>query len=125
MSQSYGCPRQHPHSCSNIESFPFLMFFAVLQRKHVRLAIKIAYLKAAAEDLRFCSSPLQFNRSDAIMIKIACAQAGSVSIKVHKSIGTSASEAMMREVEQLCDSIAGDTDALLHEAHAESVFYRL
>ena len=101
------------------------MLFAVLQRKQARLAIKIAYLMAAANDLRLHSSPFHFNRSDAIMIHIACAQAGSVSIKVHKSLGTPTAAAVMRETEQLCDRIACDTHALLNKAHAESVFYRL
>ena len=111
------------HRC-DLTPFPCFISFAEIQRKQARLAIKISYLNAAANGIRLSSPSLQFNRSDAIMIQIACAQAGSVSIKIHKNVGTSASEAVMRETEQLCDCIARDTEALLNMAHAESVFYR-
>ena len=111
------------HRC-DLKPFPCFISFAELQRKQARLAIKIAYLNAVANGIRLSSPSLQLNRSDAIMIQIACAQAGSVSIKIHKNVGTCASEAVMRETERLCDCIARDTQALLDMAHAESVFYR-
>lgn len=108
----------------SLQSNPVPNFASVLQRKQARLAVKIAYLKTAANNLRIRSSPLQFNRSDAIMIRIACAQAGSVCIKIHKNHGTATSETVMRETEQLCNRIVSDTNALLNEAHAYSLFYR-
>lgn len=111
------------HRC-DLTPFPCFISFAELQRNQARLAIKIEYLNAAANGIRLSSPSLHFNRSDAITIQIACAQAGSLSIKIHKNVGTCAWEAVMRETERLCDCIARDTQALLHMAHAQSVFYR-
>jgi hypothetical protein len=83
------------------------MHCTVLQRKQARFAIKVAYLHRVDSDLRTPS--VEFNSSDALMIKTACGQVGSVGVKLSKRLPSETS--YLLETEQLCNNIFGQIDA--------------
>jgi hypothetical protein len=101
--------RIHEPSCT-LSCFAVDKWCTVLQRKQARLAIKVAYLRRVHRDLLNRTTALEFNSSDAFMIKTACGQVGSAGIKLNKRAPSESS--ILFETEILCNQIFRQIDTL-------------
>jgi hypothetical protein len=99
-----------------------LTICTALQRKQARFAIKVAYLNCAHQELLKPTTVLGFNSSDAVLIKVACGQVGSVGIKLCNRLPSESSHLL--ETEQLCNEIFGRIDDLMSRINERSVSYR-